>query len=167
MKEGDQPGRSAAWCQIDRSRRIKLACDIADHSAALMPVQAGGSDLRAHLDKMIDPDVNRFPQVDLILQIFGKLLPILESALSDTRGSCGSGLRAGAIGSALHYNTRPRQLRSVQLPDLATPAARGWSDRARDLGIMGLSGVAYGLEALDLVDPVFGPIGILGPSATN
>ena len=87
MKEGDQPGRSAAWCQIDRSRRIKLACDIADHSAALMPVQAGGSDLRAHLDKMIDPDVNRFPQVDLILQIFGKLLPILESALSDTRGS--------------------------------------------------------------------------------
>lgn len=52
-----------------------------------MPVQAGGSDLRAHLDKMIDPDVNRFPQVDLILQIFGKLLAILESALSDTRGS--------------------------------------------------------------------------------
>lgn len=43
---------------------------------------------------MIDPGNNRFPQVDLILQCVGKLLPVLESALSDTRGSRGSGFKA-------------------------------------------------------------------------
>ncbi len=51
-----------------------------------------------------------------------------------------------------------------QLSDLATPAARGWPDRARDLGIMGLSGVATGLEVMDQFDPVFGPNGFFGAS---
>ncbi|MEP2785052.1 MAG: hypothetical protein ABJO67_16025 [Pseudoruegeria sp.] len=51
-----------------------------------------------------------------------------------------------------------------QLPDLATPAARGWPERARGLGIMGLSGVATGLEAMDQFDPIFGPNGFFGAS---
>lgn len=51
-----------------------------------------------------------------------------------------------------------------QLTDLATPAARGWPSRALDLGLLGISGLAAGLETLDQIDPIFGPNGVFGAS---
>ena len=40
-----------------------------------------------------------------------------------------------------------------QLPDLATTAARNWAGRAQELGLVGLSGVATGLEVIEAFSP--------------
>ena len=77
----------------------------------------------------------------------------------NTRHAAAGGFRTKISGQPMIDRTL-----GGQLPELATPSARGWSGRARDLGLMGLSGVATGLEVLDQFDPVFGPNGFFGAS---
>jgi hypothetical protein len=69
------------------------------------------------------------------------------------------GTRAPISGQALIDRTF-----GGQLPNLATPAARGWPDRARSIGFGLMTGVAIGLEVVDKFDPIFGPLGPFGGS---
>lgn len=78
----------------------------------------------------------------------------------NARHAAAGGFRTPISGQQLIDRTR-----GGQLPDLATSSARGWPDRAKGLGLGVLSGVATGLEIMDIGDPLLGPMGFFNPGS--